>query len=175
MNIIPDLVLHSVELSDGDIIADFGCGVGYYIDNMAKKVAPSGHIIAVDVNQDILDTCSSNAARCGCTHNVSFEQCDLGHDHLGCERGSIDYVFIITTLFQIPNKLNVFKEANRILKDRGEIVIVDWTDSFGGIGPNEEFIFPKSDAWKMSLDNGFKSMKSFDVGEYHYGIKGIKV
>jgi uncharacterized protein (TIGR01244 family) len=42
-------------LTDGDIVADLGCGNGYYTLRVAKRIAPHGHVLAVDIQQGMLD------------------------------------------------------------------------------------------------------------------------
>ncbi len=50
-----DLALDALELEDGDIVADIGAGVGYYSLRIAKRVAPRGRVLAVDIQQGMLD------------------------------------------------------------------------------------------------------------------------
>ena len=175
MNIIPDILLYSLSLNDGDIVADFGSGVGHYTHKISDAIAPSGHLFAIDIDEDALKTSYNMACQVGCERCVSYICCDLENEQIQCYPRSVDYVLIVTLLFQTEKKENIFREAFRILKDGGTVVVVDWKDSFGGIGPVNEDIFSKADAWKMSLDTGFKDIKPVDVGHYHYGITGIRI
>lgn len=172
---MPDMLMHSLNLKEGDVVADFGSGVGYYIPQIYERVAPSGHIIAVDIDENVLRTLQHNSSENGCDRCVSYVCCDLEYSQLQCSSRCVDYVLIITLLFQTEKKDSVMREAYRILKDGGEVVVVDWKDSFDGIGPTEEFVFPKADAWKLSLDTGFRDIKPIDLGYYHYGVTGMKI
>ena len=49
-------VLAALEATTGKVIADVGAGEGFYTIRIAKAVAPTGRVTAVDVDQKVLDT-----------------------------------------------------------------------------------------------------------------------
>lgn len=51
----PDLLVDTLELEDGDVVADIGAGTGYFTFRLAHAVGPSGWVYAVDVNAAVLD------------------------------------------------------------------------------------------------------------------------
>ena len=51
----PDDLVDSLELTDGDVVADIGAGTGYFTFRLANAVGPSGRVYAVDVNTHVLD------------------------------------------------------------------------------------------------------------------------
>lgn len=51
----PDKVLQVMGLRDGDVVADIGCGNGFYALRLAKQIGPHGVVLAVDVQQGMLD------------------------------------------------------------------------------------------------------------------------
>ncbi|MFP6596609.1 MAG: methyltransferase domain-containing protein [Candidatus Hydrogenedentota bacterium] len=55
----PETTLDLMGLKDGDVVADLGCGNGYYTLRIAKRIAPHGHVLAVDVQQGMLDQLTS--------------------------------------------------------------------------------------------------------------------
>lgn len=50
-----DLAVKALGLKEGDVVADIGCGSGYYSSRMAKLVAPKGIVYGVDIQQEMLD------------------------------------------------------------------------------------------------------------------------
>ena len=56
------------------------------------------------------------------------------------------------------------------LRKKGRILFVDWSDSFGGIGPRPEDIVSEENAKTLFEDAGFKLDSSFDAGAHHYGL-----
>jgi hypothetical protein len=45
----PDEVIESLKLKDGNVVADVGCGVGYFSLRLAPKVAEHGGVLAEDI------------------------------------------------------------------------------------------------------------------------------
>ena len=74
------------------------------------------------------------------------------------------------TLFQVENKVNVFKEAWRVLKLDGTLVVIDWSESFGGLGPHPEAVVDEAAARALAETAGFVFERSFDAGDHHYGL-----
>lgn len=50
----PSKAIDALELKPGMVIADVGAGSGYYTSRMAKKVAPSGRILATDIQPGMI-------------------------------------------------------------------------------------------------------------------------
>jgi ubiquinone/menaquinone biosynthesis C-methylase UbiE len=44
-----------LDIGDGQIVADFGCGLGHAAIEFARRVGPSGHVHALDVNAEFID------------------------------------------------------------------------------------------------------------------------
>ncbi|PYQ16450.1 MAG: hypothetical protein DMF79_18605, partial [Acidobacteria bacterium] len=55
----PGEVIKTMGLKDGDLVADLGCGTGYFARRMARAVAPSGRVYAVDIQAEMLDRMKS--------------------------------------------------------------------------------------------------------------------
>ena len=51
----PSMLLRALKLKPGQVVADIGAGSGYLTLPMAKKVAPTGKVYAVDIQQEMLD------------------------------------------------------------------------------------------------------------------------
>jgi len=50
------------------------------------------------------------------------------------------------------------------------VLVVDWTDSFGGLGPQPDDILSEDAARAMFEEVGLAFEKNIDAGEHHYGI-----
>lgn len=51
----PDLVMKALALKPGDVVADLGCGTGYFSWRMAKAVGPTGIVYGQDIQPEMLD------------------------------------------------------------------------------------------------------------------------
>jgi hypothetical protein len=50
------------------------------------------------------------------------------------------------------------------------VLVVDWSDSFGGMGPQQDDIIVQSKVREMFTEKNFKFDADFDAGEHHYGL-----
>lgn len=57
----PQEVVKLLPLKEGMVIADFGCGAGYFSLAIAKAVKPTGKVIALDIWQPSLDALNFRA------------------------------------------------------------------------------------------------------------------
>lgn len=62
------------------------------------------------------------------------------------------------------------REAKRVLRPGGRALVIDWTDSFGGLGPKPEMVFRKEKAGEMFEKNGFHLDREILAGVHHYGL-----
>jgi ubiquinone/menaquinone biosynthesis C-methylase UbiE len=170
----PEEIAKNIGLEQGMTVADFGAGSGHYVIPMAKLVGSSGRVYAIDVQKDLLKAIKANTAANNLL-NVEIIWSDLETPEASrLENNSIDAVMISNILFQVEKKEQIVKESFRILKNEGIAVVIDWIDSFGGLGPKKENVIKKEDCIKLFADMGFEIKKEIPAGENHYGIIFIK-
>ncbi|MFA6416295.1 MAG: methyltransferase domain-containing protein [Candidatus Paceibacterota bacterium] len=167
---VPEDVAKEFGLMSGEEVAEFGTGIGAYTLACAKIVGGSGKIYAIDVQKDLLERLRNDAKNLGIT-NIEYIWGDIEEvggtklkDHL------VDVVLMASVFFQLADKLGAVKEAQRLLRSGGRIVFIDWSDSFGGLGPKPEDVFGSDTAENLFTTNGFKKVKSFQAGDHHYGL-----
>ena len=72
--------------------------------------------------------------------------------------------------FVLEDKKGAILEAKRIAKTKGRILFIEWSDSFGGIGPHKDHVLSEADAKKLFEDDGLIFVQNIDAGEHHYGL-----
>ena len=82
----------------------------------------------------------------------------------------MDVVVVSNVLFQVEDKLGIIDEAKRVLRKRGKVLLVDWADSFKGMGPSKENIVSETTAKELFEKRGFKFEEKISTTEHHYGI-----
>ncbi|KAG8993682.1 hypothetical protein FRB94_010468 [Tulasnella sp. JGI-2019a] len=113
-------------IKEGDTVVDLGSGGGMDVLLAASKVGPSGHVIGLDMSQDMLSLAIRNATSAGYSEpQVSFKHCILSN--LPLLDNSVDLVISNCVLNLLPTtqKPIVWKEIARILKPEGKVVISD--------------------------------------------------
>jgi SAM-dependent methyltransferase len=97
----------------------------------------------------------------------------------GIKDGVVDLVLLHNVLFQSQKKADIIKEAGRVLKTGGTLVLIDWllTIEAGGnsfSGPQGGWRISADDAKKIAQAEGLSFQRSLDAGESHYGLIFVK-
>ncbi len=163
--------LQKINLSSGMTVVDFGAGSGAYTIPAASIVAPEGIVYAVEIQKDLLETIKKAAEAEHLGDNVQLIWGDVEQQGgVGLADNMADVVIISNVLFQAKSMYTLALEAKRILKSAGRIMIIDWSDSFGGIGPRPADVIKAEEVKKTFGSAGLAFSSEFPAGEHHYGL-----
>lgn len=167
----PTKNLEQFHIDPGMSVADLGSGTGFYSFLLSDIVGPGGKVYAVDVQKELINKLKAEAANRG-LNNIEIIWGDL--DELNGTRlrdDSVDRAIIVNTLFQLEKPESFVAEVKRILNPRsGKILVIDWTDSFGGLGPSPDTVLKPDVARTLFESSGFKFDRDIEAGEHHYGM-----
>ena len=170
----PKKILENIGLAAGMFVADFGCGHGYFALPAAKIAGEQGKIFAVDVLAEALEAVKSQAQLQGAL-NIEVMRGDLevtGGSKIGTE--AVDMVLLHNVLFQSQKKMEILREAKRVLKAGGRLELIEWRPEKNTFGPKEGWRLAVPEAKKLAGDEGFNFEREFDAGEYHFGLIFVK-
>lgn len=166
----PVQMLNACHLKTTDSVADFGAGSGL-IAKAISKIVSSGNVFAIEINRELV-TRLINEVKETQYKNIQPVWGDVELPN-GTKLGdkSVDVAIFSNILFQLDDKKSALKEASRIIKDGGRLIVIDWEDSYGGLGPKPEKVLTKKMAEEIILSLGFTKLSDIKPsGEHHYGI-----
>ena len=163
----PKDILLEVGMKEGEVVADFGCGVGFFVTEASQIVGSSGKVYAVDIDQKLLDSLKVKSIEGG-MRNVYGILADLEQPKsTKLPDGSCDIVLIINLLYLIKNKKAVLSEAHRILKNGGQMVVMDWSSkSNNSLLEKDEHVSSK-EVKDLARTIGLRFVKKFEAGIAH--------
>ncbi len=166
----PEKNINELGVHDGMTVVDLGAGTGTYTMLLAERVGESGRVYAVEVQKDFLTNIKDSATERG-FKNVEVLWGDIERPFgTKIKDGIADAVVVSNVLFQAEDKAGLIREAKRILKIGGKLLLVDWRDSFNSLGPVKDAVVPSHIAREMCEREGFALKKEFDAGEHHYAF-----
>ncbi len=165
-----DLLMKVSNIQHNEHIIDIAAGTGLITFRMAEKIGPSGHILATDISDEMVNI-SSKLAKDKGFNNIQFKRMDA--EHLLCDDNSFDLATCALGLMYFPDPDAALAEMYRTLKPGGRAVAAVW-GSRKKCGWAE--IFPIVDA-KVNTDvcPMFFNLGEGEVLKYPFANAGFKV
>ncbi|WP_298800440.1 arsenite methyltransferase [uncultured Pseudonocardia sp.] len=110
------------QLHPGQVVLDLGSGAGADVLISARRVAPGGRVIGLDMTTEMLDLARANAAAAG-VENVEFVQGYL--EEVPLPDRSVDVVISNCVINLAADKPTVLREAARVLRPGGLFAVSD--------------------------------------------------
>lgn len=147
-------------LEKDSVIADVGCGGGFYCRHLADY---SSMLYCIDIDERALGAADGILRKTGKTKYVLLTSMSSIMPH------SVDVVLFANSFHDMEDKKGMHDNAVRILKKGGRIIIVDWRkDDAHMPGPPAQIRMDESDYLKYFKE--FRVAERFDPGKHHFGL-----
>lgn len=173
--VIPDVVSTHFHFNPGDTVADFGAGNGFFLKPLSKAVGVDGKVYACEIQKQLVEKVGE-FARLNNLSNVHPLWCDLEEvGGIKLPDGSLDAGILVNTLFQLEQKEAALHEIRRVLRPNGLLHVIDWSESFKGLGPQQNDIIDKEEAVSLCESMQFILEREYPAGDHHYGFTVRKI
>jgi len=173
--VVPSVVTTNFHLREGDIVADYGAGSGYFVEALSQAVGETGRVYACEIQRELVEKIG-NLVRTKGIGNTDPVWCDIEVARgIKIADDTLDAAVLINTFFQVEDKATTLHEICRTLRSGGKFIVVDWSESFNGLGPQPDQIVSSNDAKALIESNGFSFDREFDAGDHHYGLAFKKI
>jgi arsenite methyltransferase len=143
-------------LKEGETVLDLGSGGGIDVFLASKKVGQHGKVIGVDMTEEMLERAKASATKFGYS-NVEFRLGEI--ENLPVETGTVDTIISNCVINLSPDKLKVFQEAYRVLKNDGKLMVSDIVTK----GDLPETVRKSFDAWAGCIAGALKKTEYIDT------------
>jgi len=119
----PQKLIAALKLEPGDVVADIGCGSGYYARRMAPMVGPSGKVYGVDIQPEMLQIMKQLMKRDGVT-NIEAVLGEPTDPKL--PPGSVDWMLLVDVYHEFQDPAPMLAKMREALKDDGKVALVEF-------------------------------------------------
>lgn len=166
-----ELLINQLGISYGSKVADLGCGTtGYFAFQAAQAAGDTGLVYVVDILKLILKNIDNRAKMLGFDNIKTIWSNLENYGATEINDGSMDYAFLINVLFQNKKPETILREAARLLRKGGKILVVDWKNGRFPFGPMAEIKILPERVRELALGAGLKEIKEINAGKFHYGL-----
>jgi putative heme-binding domain-containing protein len=130
----PDSLVNALEIPIGASVAEVGSGTGYFTWRLAEKVGPKGKVVAVDVQQTMLDLTAETVKK----HQLANVEFVLGGESdPRMPAASLDLVLIANAYHEFSEPEAMVTAVNRSLKPDGRLVVIEFAEGHP-FGPQDK-------------------------------------
>jgi ubiquinone/menaquinone biosynthesis C-methylase UbiE len=136
-------------IKEGMTVLDIGCGPGFFSIEMAKMVGSNGKIIAADLQEGMLQKLGNKINGTELVERIKMVKCDKTGINIS---EMVDFILAFYMVHEVPDKYFLFKQLKTILKEEGEMLLVE--PKFFHVSRKEFEL-----TTRLAKDNGFKVHK----------------
>lgn len=158
----PDSILEKLELTKELVIADIGCGTGFFSIPASRRVKK---VFALDIQQEMLDILNEKIKKEKITN---IETILSEESSIPLSDKSINILLMANVFHELEDRSSLLKEAKRILGLGGRLAIIDWKKIEMDFGPPLQDRLDETEVIGILNENGFTGLEKSNIGPYNY-------
>jgi len=111
-------------IREGDTVIDFGCGPGFFSTEMARMVGGKGKVVAVDLQEEMLEHVKRKAAAKNLTGRIDYHRCKSDRIGLQLDKKA-DFILAFYMVHETPNPAAFLEEVKPLLNKGGKFLVVE--------------------------------------------------
>jgi ubiquinone/menaquinone biosynthesis C-methylase UbiE len=169
-------ILNKIAVEERQRVAELGCGnFGFFTFPLARLVGRSGKVYAVDIIKSTLIEIKDRATKNNLPQIIPIWSNLEVFKATNIDASSLDRALLINVLHQSDKRAEIIREATRMLKRNGRLLIVEWNSADSPLGPKPDKRL-KIESLKSAVTKlGLNIQEEFVAGPYHYGLVLIKL
>ncbi len=173
----PSETLVKLGFKKTDVMADIGCGAGYFtlpaalIIDSNTGTGSNSCIFALDTSEDMLAEVTEKALDLGLKNISCFKTSEYD---LKIQDNCVDFALICNVLHEISDKPKFIAEVMRIMKPGAILAVIEWQKRRGEYGPSEEERIDKNQLRDQLVLSGLSHPDDFDFIESFYAVTATK-
>lgn len=160
----PERVLSLLPLEPDQVVADIGCGPGFFTLPLARRLT-HGMVIALDIAAEMLAAVREKVAEAG-IDNVEVRA--SGELDFPVPAASVDGVFLAFVLHEVEDKATFLERLKGVLKPGGWLAVLEWYRQETEYGPPLEDRLTLKEVQELASSAGFTVNDEQPLNEDHY-------
>ncbi|HKM21591.1 MAG TPA: MptD family putative ECF transporter S component [Lachnospiraceae bacterium] len=150
----PEEILKS-HVTEDIVVADIGCGMGYFTIPMVKMIGKEGKVIAIDLQEEMLLGLKKRAEKEHCEAQILLHNCEANSLKLEQWKGQLSFVLLFAVAHEVPDRNHLFNEIHTAMKDNGKLLFAE------PAGHVDKECFEES--IRFARENGFEIVRYLDI------------
>jgi len=164
-------ILSKIGIDERQQVAELGCGnFGFFVFPLARLVGRQGRVYAVDILKSTLEEIRKETKKNNLPQVITVWSNLEIFKAAKIETSSLDRALLVNVLHQSEKKIEILREAIRLLKRGGKLMIIEWKNIDTPFGPPPDKRV-KLDSLKSAIPKiGLNLTEEFEAGPFHYGL-----
>jgi len=164
-------ILSKMGIEERQQVAELGCGnFGFFVFPLARLVGRYGLVYAVDILKSTLEEIDKEAKKENLPQIKSVWSNLEIFKATNIAVGSLDNALLVNILHQSNKRAEIIREAIRLLKRGGHLLVVEWKNIDIPFGPDAERRVRLDSLKTVAPKIGLDIKEEFEAGPYHYGL-----